>query len=198
MADTPSLEDRIMDAAARLFAGQGFHAAGMRAVARAAGVSIGAIYHYFSSKEEVYFAILRRELERRRAAVETLRARDPSAEQAIRHVVRLHFDLLREGGESVRLMSRAWLPASAALRERAQALYQEFAAYVADLLAEGMAAGKLRRCPPLVTAYALLGMAEAVTARCLAGDETARMLMEQAPTELAEMAWRALRPENGG
>ena len=192
------LVDRIMEEAARLFARRGFYATSMRAIAQAAKVSIGAIYHYFSSKEEVYFAILRRELERRRAAVEAIRAKSPSAEEAIRHVARVHFELLKESGETIRLLSRAWLPDSPALRRKAQALYQEFAEYVAELLKEGMAARQIRPCHPLITAYALLGMVEAVTARCLAGDEVAREYLERAPEELAEMAWRALRPAPQG
>jgi AcrR family transcriptional regulator len=43
----------IVDAALRLFREQGYEAATMRAIARAAGVSTGNAYYYFGSKEEL-------------------------------------------------------------------------------------------------------------------------------------------------
>jgi AcrR family transcriptional regulator len=43
----------IVDAALRLFREHGYEAATMRAIARAAGVSTGNAYYYFSSKEEL-------------------------------------------------------------------------------------------------------------------------------------------------
>ena len=44
---------QIIDAAFRCFARKGFHQATMRDIYAEAGLSAGAIYHYFSSKEEI-------------------------------------------------------------------------------------------------------------------------------------------------
>ena len=44
---------RILDAALELFRTRGYEAATMRAIARAAGVSLGAAYYYFESKEHL-------------------------------------------------------------------------------------------------------------------------------------------------
>ncbi len=43
----------ILDAAVRVFAGQGFHACRVSDIADEAGVAYGLVYHYFSSKEQV-------------------------------------------------------------------------------------------------------------------------------------------------
>ena len=50
---------------------------------------------------------------------------------------------------------------------------------------------------PLLAAYALLGMAGAVTMRAAANDELARELRKVGAKELAEFAWRALSPKEG-
>ena len=49
---------QILDGARRMFLAQGFDAASMGAIARAAGVSKGTLYVYFKSKEELFAAII--------------------------------------------------------------------------------------------------------------------------------------------
>lgn len=52
---------RILDAAIRCFARGGFHATGMQAVCAEAGMSPGALYRYFPSKEAIIEAIVERD-----------------------------------------------------------------------------------------------------------------------------------------
>jgi AcrR family transcriptional regulator len=47
-------KEQIKEAAAKLFADQGLDALTMRAIAKAAGYSLGAAYTYYGSKEEIY------------------------------------------------------------------------------------------------------------------------------------------------
>jgi len=44
---------QIIDAAYRCFARKGFHQATMRDIYEEAGLSPGAVYHYFDSKDEI-------------------------------------------------------------------------------------------------------------------------------------------------
>jgi AcrR family transcriptional regulator len=55
----------LVDAAAAEFASRGYHGATLDAIAGAAGVSKGAVYHHFSSKEELFLALLDERLEKR-------------------------------------------------------------------------------------------------------------------------------------
>ncbi|GAA1165034.1 AcrR family transcriptional regulator [Kitasatospora gansuensis] len=48
---------QILDGAARCFARNGFHATSMQDVLRESGLSAGAVYRYFSGKEEIITAI---------------------------------------------------------------------------------------------------------------------------------------------
>ena len=52
--------ERLIEAAARLFADQGFDAVSTRALARAAGVNLSAITYHFGGKENLYQAVIQR------------------------------------------------------------------------------------------------------------------------------------------
>jgi AcrR family transcriptional regulator len=54
----------LVDAAERLFTAQGFHATFLEAVADEAGYTRGAVYSNFASKEDLFFAVYERRVER--------------------------------------------------------------------------------------------------------------------------------------
>ena len=64
----PRAETRreLLDAAARVFARQGFNAASVEAVSEEAGFSRGALYSNFKSKEDLFLALWEERIERRR------------------------------------------------------------------------------------------------------------------------------------
>jgi AcrR family transcriptional regulator len=56
-------EQRVRDAAIRLFAERGFAATGIREIATAAGIVPSVLYHYFANKDELLLSIMRRGIE---------------------------------------------------------------------------------------------------------------------------------------
>lgn len=68
---------QILDGAARCFARNGFHATSMQDVLREADLSAGAVYRYFSSKEELIAAIVTEVLDTVRAAFEEAVTKSP-------------------------------------------------------------------------------------------------------------------------
>ena len=195
MGNKTPTEERIVRTAERLFAQRGFESTGMRAISKAAQVSIGAIYHHFKSKEDILERIIRDELDRRRQVVAELKAAGLPVKDQIQKMVEMHFSLLKDKRNSARLFFRERFDPSFSLRTRIQELYDEVAIFIAEVIGEGIAAGEIRPCQPLVTAYAILGMMEAVSLRIFAGDDTAALLMEKGPQELAESLWRWLRAD---
>ena len=63
---------QIIDAAATVFSKYGIDGANMSSIADAAGVSKATIYHYFSSKEDVVVALVKRVFSLDRSAVDQL------------------------------------------------------------------------------------------------------------------------------
>src|SRR5258706_12795067 len=61
--ETASTRERILLSATRFFAEQGFSSTSMPAIAKASGVTAGAIYKHFKSKADLLFEVTRRALE---------------------------------------------------------------------------------------------------------------------------------------
>lgn len=57
-ADAAVTRARILDAALELFADRGFYGTSMRQIAAAAGLTSGALYHHFESKEAILWGVL--------------------------------------------------------------------------------------------------------------------------------------------
>ena len=60
---TESTRERILASAARLFAEHGFEGSSMPAIAKASGITAGAIYKHFRSKGELLLEVVRRSFE---------------------------------------------------------------------------------------------------------------------------------------
>ena len=79
--EDPAKREQILDGAKRVFMEQGFEAASMNDITRAAGVSKGTIYVYFQNKEDLFGYMIERE---RGRITETVRhaldSRKPIAE----------------------------------------------------------------------------------------------------------------------
>jgi AcrR family transcriptional regulator len=73
--------ESVIAAAERLFERQGFHATSVEHVAKDAGYTKGAVYSNFASKEDLFFAVYERRVERGVADIEReLAAADDAAE----------------------------------------------------------------------------------------------------------------------
>ncbi len=92
---------QIIDGACRMFLSQGFDAASMGAIAKAAGVSKGTLYVYFKSKEDLFEAIV---FEQARKQAEQIFAFDESVdmEQELHRLGTqfIHYVCRKEGGIS--------------------------------------------------------------------------------------------------
>jgi AcrR family transcriptional regulator len=55
--------ERLLDAARAVFASSGFHGASVEEIASAAGFSTGALYSNFQGKEDLFLALMEREIE---------------------------------------------------------------------------------------------------------------------------------------
>ncbi len=75
--------ERILTASERLFAERGFSGVSMPAIAAAAGITAGAIYKHFASKEQLFFTIVRRAVEATPATTEAEGLAGPAALAAI-------------------------------------------------------------------------------------------------------------------
>ena len=187
------MREEVLQAASRLFAERGFYATGMRAIAAAAKVSIGAIYNHFKTKEEILEAILRDEVERRSKFLREVAEEKLPLLKKVEKLVAFHFSLLEERRDASLLFFRERFDPNPGARRRLGSLYDGLANQIAMLLQDGIKKGEIAPYSPLNAAYILLGMIEAVSLRALGEDGVAMSIREEAPKELTRAIWAWLK-----
>ncbi len=92
----------VLDAAARLFARQGYAGTNLSDIAAEAGIKTGSFYYHFSSKDELVTEVLQfgtsHSHEHARAAVDALGARATAVER-LRAAIEAHLDSLHHLGD---------------------------------------------------------------------------------------------------
>jgi AcrR family transcriptional regulator len=153
--------ERISAAAAQLFAERGFDAVTVADVARAADVSVGTVFNYFPTKEDLFYSRME---DFESALLESVRERAPgeSVLAAFRRVIREGTDGL-EADERTRQISDALRTVndSAALRAREREVVARATQALADLIAEETES-EADDVRPLVAANALMGVQRAL------------------------------------
>ncbi|WP_343574615.1 helix-turn-helix domain-containing protein, partial [Mycobacterium sp.] len=86
----------ILDAARDVFEADGLEGASMRAIAKAAGYTPGAIYAYFPSKEALYAALLDETLDRLTTAIDTASTAAETAAQRFQAAVLAFYEFYDE------------------------------------------------------------------------------------------------------
>jgi len=106
----PSSRDKILDTCEALFARSGYAGVGLREVAEEVGLGKSSLFHHFASKQQIYYEVLLRVLERIEVNVAVALGGDAaslSATERLRRLGRGLVDALAEHPTSARLLLRA-------------------------------------------------------------------------------------------
>lgn len=138
---------QILDAALEVFARQGFHEARMDDIAQASGLSKGALYLYYKSKDAIIGALL--------TSIFNIAMRGPLAAEHTDGPIRDRIQEVTErfAGEidrfsramPVMLEFYAIAARDRTVRKYMGEIFEEYSALVARLLEQGMARGEFRR-----------------------------------------------------
>jgi AcrR family transcriptional regulator len=152
---------RLLDAAARLFSQQGYDATGVAQICASAGVSKGAFYHHFETKQAVFLALLEEWLARLDAAFTAVRQDSTDMPQAVVRMADMAGSVLTSSGVQLSIMLEFWMQAyrDPQVWEAAAAPYQRYQQYFATLVEEGMRQGSLRPVDPQMAARTLVSLA---------------------------------------
>lgn len=134
-----SRREPLLEAAARLFAAQGYRETSMRDIAAAVDMLVGSIYYHFKSKEELLLAVYREGVERFTAAMDEALAQSSNDPwDKLERVCVAHLSLLLDGGPFTRIVApeffRSFPPdiAKEIVHER-DAYEKRFAKLIAEL-----------------------------------------------------------------
>lgn len=153
------IEPRILAAARARFLNDGVDGASLRGIASDAGTSIGMVYYYFPTKDELFFGVVEELYEKLLRDIELAIAPDVPVRE---RVERLYARVARLSDDELlilRLVVREALTSNtrfARLRERFQAGHVPL---IARLIADGYASGAFDRAVhPMVAMLSLAGL----------------------------------------
>jgi AcrR family transcriptional regulator len=140
--------DQIIDAALGRFAVNGFQATGMADVIAASGLSAGAVYRYFRSKDDLIAAIVDRVLGQAAARFEVLLQGDtvPSPAEAVSTAVRMVAEVAASGPvDPTRVAVQAWGEAlrNPEVHAVVDHAYRTIRGFFVEIVRRGQAAGRL-------------------------------------------------------
>ncbi|MEW6313015.1 MAG: TetR/AcrR family transcriptional regulator [Pseudomonadota bacterium] len=137
--------ERILAAAAQLFAQSGFDAVSINAIAELAGVSKANVFHHFSSKDDLYLAVLRAACTQSCAQLDQLESAQDSFAERLRHYASAHLDSIVRNAEISRLILREVQEGNPQRsKELAEQVFGANFARLVAILRAGQARGELR------------------------------------------------------
>ncbi|MDO8506817.1 MAG: TetR/AcrR family transcriptional regulator [Candidatus Limnocylindria bacterium] len=182
-------EEEILAAAARIFREKGYHGTSVRDIAESVGLLKGSLYHYIRSKEDLLARLFDGALEDTVRELEGIAARDASASERLRDMVKAYVQALTANIDAVGLYLREWRalppPELARLRARRRAMRTLFE----DVIAEGARRRELASGDQKISALAILGMCNWLFEWYR---PRGRLRAEELANELAERAVRSV------
>jgi len=163
--------DRILKIALELFSTRGYDATSVREICEAAGITKPTLYHFFTSKEGLYRALVDDTLvEFRKELLERLEV-PGSIEERLKRVARTYFDASRARRDHMRfIFGLVHGPSTSAPATDFHRFYEDIVAAIARVVEEGVAKGELRPGPTDVRMLALMGaLGEALCGYLLTG-----------------------------
>jgi len=156
---TNAQEDKrrlLLDAAVRVFARKGYHAARVGDIAEEAGVAYGLLYHYFSSKEEVLRNVFRETWRALIATIKSVGEGDEAPREQLRKVAEILLRSWRRDPDLVRVLVLE-VTRSQLLAGEMDEITESFQA-IAEIVARGQADGSIRSdLDPLLASYVFYG-----------------------------------------
>ncbi len=152
---------RILEEAETLFAELGFEAVSINTIAERAGISKANVFHHFTSKRDLYLAVLRRACERCAEHMQNLEAHDGTFPERIRaYAADMLTDMLDKASLH-RLMLRELLGEEdgRVAKELAERVFGDKFARLVSILRTGQTRADLRSdFDPAMAAMMLIGM----------------------------------------
>lgn len=189
-AGAATAEERLLDAAGRLFVERGYAAIGIRQIAKEAGLTIGALYHYADSKEALFLRVLDRGYTAATTSIAAATNREGPPVDRLRRLVRAQL----EGEVSDRdlwRLTRAELDSlSPAARKEVVRLRDDFEAVWAEVIQAGIDDDSFDPIDPSIARLTLITMCSSV-ADWFRPD--GRLTLDEIAAVVADQALLALR-----
>ena len=189
----PDKRDRILKAAIKVFAKNGFYATRVSEIAKAAGVADGTIYLYVKNKDDVLITIFEEGIEQLLAILRGVAESDDAFEDRIRRIIELQLGLLEEQRDLAEVITVNLRQSSRLLKQYAAPLFMQYIEVIAGVIRDGQKEGAFRTdLNPRVVARSLFGALDAILLTWALGEGDAPAL-RKAATHCASLFLEGLR-----
>ncbi len=187
---------RIIKAATQLFARKGFYGTSIAHLAQAVGLTKGALYHHFESKDALFFAVIAsvRDDWNREVALDVVQGEDAITRLSI--LLDEHTRLLNENDMLCLVLSSLMTEMEDANPEYAaviQEMYAELIGFIERIIQKGQASGEIRSdLDARLSAFSIVGVLRGIGCYPVLGQMGANRV---AMTEiLKQMLFEGIRP----
>ena len=188
--------ERILEAAIKVFAAEGFYNAKVSQIAHQAGVADGTIYLYFKSKDDLLINLFEDRMERVNANLREAIDTESTAVARLKRIVKLHLQLVEQNRDMAEVISVELRQSSKFIREYSNPKFAEFLRTIAGAVVEGQRTGELRTgIDPYVFARALFGALDEIALAWLVKHPGSKASIElpRAAEQLGELFIEGLR-----
>jgi AcrR family transcriptional regulator len=150
---------RILESAIKLFSSRGYNKASVDEICREAGISKGAFYHHFESKQALFLALLDGWLKTIDTAIEE--SKDKTVPETFMLMTEAFPYLFRTAGEGLPMFQEFWLQASRDKKiwEASIAPYRRYHKYFTSLIKKGVKEGSFVDVDPELTSRMIVSTA---------------------------------------
>lgn len=152
---------RILEAALKLFAQTGFETSSVAEICAEAGISKGAFYHHFPTKQAVFLALLEDWLGRLDLEMNAAREGAPNIAEALQRMSSMMRQVFKEAGGHLPMFLEFWMQAShdPTVWQALIAPYRRYNNYFKELIQQGIQDGSLAPIDPELAARLLVSLA---------------------------------------
>lgn len=177
----PDKRERILRAAIKVFAQNGFYATRVSEIAKAAGVADGTIYLYFKNKDDVLISIFEQGIKSLLGILREIAASDEPIEDRLKHIIELQLGLLEDKRDLAEVITVNLRQSSTLLKQYATPLFNEYIEALSGIVHDGQKQGVFRKdLNPRVVARSLFGALDAILLTWALGDSSPAALRKAA------------------
>lgn len=149
--ETVAKKERIVQAAAVLFAEHGYHGTGVDQLCRAVGLGRGALYYHIASKEQVLFEICRRNVAELVQIADRLESEDMHARQRLQMMLRALLRNIADNQQEWQVFFHDFGALTGTRSETVLRLRDRFESLIQGMMDECVRTGAFRPVAPIVT-----------------------------------------------
>jgi AcrR family transcriptional regulator len=148
----------ILDAAVRLFAEEGYHAATLRDIARLAGIRAASVYHHYPNKQSLLVEIMETSMSRLNTQLEHILQRSSDPMQRLHAAIANHIQLHTSYKSEFFIIDTEIRALTGEAHGYILSLRDHYEELLQTILREGMEQDVFRPCDVKVTSYAIIAM----------------------------------------